>query len=89
MLRASFKAVFDCNRALFETDFRAELRRITVPTLIIQGDRDMSIPLELSGRRQVELIPGSRLKVYDNGPHGLYLTHRDQLNRDLGDFVKA
>ena len=70
MLRASLKAVFDCNRALVETDFRAELPRITTPTLIIQGDHDMTIPVELSGRKQLELIPGSHIKVYENGPMG-------------------
>ncbi len=88
MMRTSLKAVLDCNLAMIETDFRTELRDIDVATLIIQGDHDASIPLELSGKRTVELIPGARLKVYDNAPHGLYLSHRDQLNEDLLDFVK-
>jgi non-heme chloroperoxidase len=81
--------VLDCNLAMLETDFRAELTDVTVPTLIIQGDHDASIPLELSGKRTVELIPGARLKVYENAPHGLYLTHRDQLNSDLLAFIKG
>jgi non-heme chloroperoxidase len=89
MLRTSLKAVLDCNLAMLETDFRAELTDVTVPTLIIQGDHDASIPLELSGKRTVELIPGARLKVYENAPHGLYLTHRYQLNSDLLDFIKG
>jgi non-heme chloroperoxidase len=73
---------------MIQTDFRPELRDVTVPTLIIQGDHDASIPLELSGRRTVELLPGAHLKVYENAPHGLYLSHRDRLNEDLLDFIK-
>jgi pimeloyl-ACP methyl ester carboxylesterase len=74
--------------AMIQTDFRPELRDVTVPTLIIQGDHDASIPLELSGRRTVELIPDAQLKVYENAPHGLYLSHRDRLNEDLLEFIK-
>ncbi len=77
-----------CNRTIFGTDFRAELRDIAVPTLIVQGDHDVSIPIELSGYRQAGLIPGSELIVYENAPHGLYLSHRDRLNADLFAFVK-
>jgi non-heme chloroperoxidase len=52
MLRTSLKAVLDCNLAMLETDFRAELTDVTVPTLIIQGDHDASIPLELSAKER-------------------------------------
>jgi len=87
MQQTSLQAVVECNRAIVETDFRQELRAIDVPTLIIQGDRDASMPLELSGRRAAALVPGSRLVVYEQAPHGLYLSHRDRLNRDLAAFV--
>src|SRR5262249_3060896 len=50
-LQASLKALIDCNRADTETDFRAELPKITAPTLIIHGDKDVSMPLELTGRK--------------------------------------
>jgi non-heme chloroperoxidase len=78
-----------CNRTIMTTDFRDELRDIAVPTLIVHGDTDVSIPIELSGHRQAELIPGSELIVYENAPHGLYLTHRDRLNADLVQFAKG
>jgi non-heme chloroperoxidase len=78
-----------CNRTMSGTDFRAELRDIALPTLIVHGDTDVSIPIELSGYRQAELIPGSELIVYENAPHGLYLSHRDRLNADLVEFVKG
>ena len=89
MLATSFKALFDCNRAVVETDFRAELGEVTVPTLIIQGDHDASIPFELSGARQAELMPHSQVIVNKNAPHGLYLSHGDRLNQDLLEFVAA
>jgi non-heme chloroperoxidase len=88
-LQASLKALIDCNRADTETDLRAELPKITAPTLIIHGDKDVSTPLELTGRKTARLIPGSQLKVYEGAPHGLMFTHMDRFNRDLHDFIKG
>ena len=88
-LQASLKALLDCNRADTETDFRPELPKITTPTLIIQGDKDVSTPLELTGRKTARLIPGSQLKVYEGAPHGLMFTHMDRFNRDLLAFAKG
>jgi pimeloyl-ACP methyl ester carboxylesterase len=87
MLGCSMKAVVECNRAVTTTDFRAELPRLQLPTLVIHGDRDASAPLDFTGRRVASLIPGARLEVYPNAPHGLPLTHSGQLNRDLLDFA--
>ncbi|MGO9452130.1 MAG: alpha/beta fold hydrolase [Candidatus Binataceae bacterium] len=83
------KVAIDCNHAVTETDFRGELPKITVPTLIIQGDKDVSAPLEFTGRRTAELIPGSHLKVYEGAAHGLMFTHIDRLNGDLLEFVQS
>jgi pimeloyl-ACP methyl ester carboxylesterase len=88
-LQASLKALIDCNRTDTEADFRAELPKITAPTLIIHGDKDVSAPLEFTGRKTARLIPGSRLKVYEGAPHGLMFTHMDRFNRDLHDFIKG
>jgi len=88
-LQTSLKALIDCNRADTETDFRAELPKITMPTLIIHGDADVSTPLELTGRKTARLIPGSQLKVYEGAPHGLMFTHMDRFNRDLLAFIKG
>jgi non-heme chloroperoxidase len=89
MLRTTLFAQIECNKSVVGTDFRSELPEIAVPALIVHGDSDVSIPIEISGHRQAELIPGSELIVYENGPHGLYLTHRDRLNADLLEFVKG
>jgi non-heme chloroperoxidase len=67
-----------CARALVEEDFRGEMRRIGVPTLIVQGDRDRSAPIELTGR----------LLVYEGAPHGLMFTHIDRLHADILKFVR-
>jgi pimeloyl-ACP methyl ester carboxylesterase len=89
MLSCSMKAVIDCNRAMIEADFRAELQRTSVPTLIIHGDRDASAPLELTSRRIVRLMPDVRLTVYEDAPHGLPVTHAARLNRDLEAFLRS
>jgi non-heme chloroperoxidase len=89
MTQASLKALLDCNHAIVETDFRKELPKVDVATLIIQGDRDVSTPLDLTGRRTVELIPGAQLKVYEGAPHGLMFTHTERLNHDLIEFARG
>jgi len=58
-----------------------------VPALVIHGDKDVSAPLELTGRKTAALIPGSRLVIYEGAPHGLMLTHVDRLNADLLQFL--
>jgi pimeloyl-ACP methyl ester carboxylesterase len=61
LLQSSLPITLACSRAMVEADFRAEMRRIDVPTLIVHGDRDRSTPLELTGKPSADLIPGSRL----------------------------
>lgn len=88
-MQTSLKALIGCNHAVTETDFRAELRKITVPALIIRGDADQSFPLALTAKKTALLIPGSQFKVYEGAPHGLFITHLERLNRDLLAFVKS
>lgn len=88
MLRASLRAVIETNVTMVEADFRDDLRQLSVPTLIVHGDHDVSAPIEITSNRTAELVPHNTPVVYENGPHGLYLTHRDRLTDDLVDFVK-
>jgi non-heme chloroperoxidase len=60
-----------------------------VPTLIIHGDADASAPLPLTGTPAAALVPDSRLVVYENAPHGRYLTHGERVNRDLLAFIEG
>jgi pimeloyl-ACP methyl ester carboxylesterase len=86
-LQASMKAILDCQRVDLETDHRTALPKISLPTLIIHGDKDVSAPLERTGRKTAQLIPNSRLLVYEGAPHGLMFTHMERLNADLVSFI--
>ncbi|MBN3830309.1 alpha/beta hydrolase [Burkholderia sp. Ac-20344] len=86
--QAGLKGMFDCVHAFSETDFRADLDRFDVPTLVIHGDDDQTAPLALTGAAAAKRVRNATLKVYEGGPHALYLTHADRLNDDLLAFVR-
>jgi pimeloyl-ACP methyl ester carboxylesterase len=88
-LRTSHQALFACNETVSSGDFRDELRDIDVPTLIVQGDRDVSNPLELTSQRTAHLIPNARLVVYEGAPHGVFLSDAARLTADIGAFASA
>lgn len=71
------------------TDFRADLQAIDVPTLVIHGDVDRIVPFAASGKRVQAMIAGSRLKVIEGGPHGVLLTHADEVTQELRSFLAA
>ena len=85
----SAKATQDCVRAFSETDFRADMAAFRVPTLVIHGDGDATVPLDKSGRVAASMIADAELKVYAGAPHGLFFTEKDRLNQDLLAFVQA
>jgi non-heme chloroperoxidase len=89
LLRCPLNSMLELHHAFTTTDFSADLRKITVPTLIIHGDKDVSAPIDLTGRRTAALIAGSRLEVYAGAAHGLPITHMERLNRDLVAFARA
>jgi non-heme chloroperoxidase len=84
---ASPKATVDCVRAFSETDFRADLAKIDVPTLVIHGDDDQTVPIDKSGALAAKLIPNAEYTVYKGEPHGLFHTAKDRLNEDLKAFI--
>jgi non-heme chloroperoxidase len=75
-------------RALLQKDLRPGLARIACPTLILHGDKDAQVPLDFTGRRVAVGIKGAELKVYEGAPHGLFVTHMAQVNRDLETFIR-
>jgi len=89
MLRCSMKALVECNRALTSTDFRQDLAKVDVPTLIVHGDKDVSAPLSITGRKTAALMPQASVKIYEGAPHGLFLTHAARLNKDLLEFTRS
>lgn len=71
------------------TDFRAELAQFPVPALFLHGDRDASAPIELTSSPAAQIVPNASLKIYDGAGHGLYFTHKRQLNRDIAGFARG
>lgn len=82
-------ATLECVESFAFTDFRPDLPAIKVPTLIIHGDSDKIVPIELSGALMAKALPEAKLEVYEGGPHGLFYTHREQLNADLLAFIRG
>lgn len=89
LMQCPLQIAIACNKAMTTTDFRKDLAKISLPTLVIQGDRDVSAPLALTGKPTAELIAGSQLKVYEGAPHGLMYTHMKMLTADILQFMRA
>ncbi|PVE21595.1 alpha/beta hydrolase [Microvirga sp. KLBC 81] len=88
-LQASIKGTIDCVTAFSETDFRREMAEITVPTLIIHGDDDQTVPIEPTAKLAASIVPGAQLKVYPGAPHATCTTHKDQVSADLLAFIRS
>ena len=88
-MAGGIKNELDCIKAFSETDFTEDLKSFDVPTLIIHGDDDQVVPIVTSALASSKLVKNSRLKIYEDAPHGLADTHKDQLNADLLEFIGA
>jgi non-heme chloroperoxidase len=86
-MQAGLAAAYQCIKAFSETDFREDLKKIDVPTLVIHGDDDQVVPITAGGLRTAKMIKGAVLKVYKGAPHGLMSTHQQQFNADLREFI--
>jgi non-heme chloroperoxidase len=87
-MMAGFPAAYFCIKAFSETDQTEDLKKVDVPTLVIQGDDDQIVPFADSGLLQSKLIKGADLKVYKGAPHGLCTTFKDEVNADLLAFIE-
>jgi len=85
--QASPIATQECAKAFAQTDFREDLSSVNIPLLIIHGDSDKTVPIEASGSRTAAMIPAAEMIVYEGAPHGLFYTHRRQLNEHLLQFI--
>ena len=88
-LPASHTATVACAHSFAETDFRQDLKSISVPTLIIHGDDDQTVPIDASGARTAQALPHATYKVYEGAPHGLHITEKEKLGTDLAAFVSG
>ena len=86
---AGFPASYLCIKAFSETDFTEDLKRFDVPTLILHGDDDQIVPIEVSAMRSSKVIEDATLKVYEGAPHGMCTTLKDRVNADLLKFIES
>ena len=87
VMNASPISTIECAKSFSSTDFRKDVPHINVPTLIIHGDKDKTVPIESTGNETTKLLPGAKFIVYEGAPHGLYYTEKDRLNKDLAAFI--
>lgn len=88
-MMAGLKPTLACAEAFATTDFRPDLAHFRVPTLIIHGTSDHTVPIDAAGRAAARGIPQARLIEYDGAPHGLFASHKEQLTADLMDFLRS
>lgn len=86
---ASPKGTLDCRHAFSRTDFRGDLRKITIPTLVLHGDSDAIVPFEVSGHDTHQLVKDCELHLIKGGPHGCNVSHAAEFNQALISFMKS
>lgn len=87
-MQAGLRATLECAKSFSTTDFRSELRAFKVPTLIIHGTDDKTVPIDAAGRAAARGIAQSQLIEYEGAPHGLFATEKERLTRDLLNFIR-
>jgi non-heme chloroperoxidase len=88
-MMAGFPASYFCIKAFSETDTTEDLKKFDVPTLFLHGDDDQIVPIGASAKLASKIVKNATLKVYPGAPHGMATTHKDQVNGDLLEFIKA
>ena len=84
---ASHRATIECANAFAATDFREEMKSVNVPTLIIHGDADKTVPINATGKQSAAAVPFNTFIIYEGAAHGLFYTERKKLNSDLLNFL--
>src|SRR5256712_11610596 len=88
-MQAGLNNAYDCVKAFSETDFHEDLKKFDVPTLVIHGEDDQIVPINISGKRSAKLIKGAKEIFYPGLPHGLTATNADEVNADLLKFLQS
>ena len=86
-MQASLRSTLACAESFSFTDFRPDLPAFNVPTLVIHGTGDKTVPIDATGRAAAAGIAQSQLVEYDGAPHGLFVTESDRLTKDLLTFL--
>ena len=88
-MAGSIKGQYECIKQFSEVDYTEDLKKISVPTLILHGDDDQIVPIDDSAKLSAKIVRNATLKVYAGAPHGMCSTHVDQVNADLIAFLKS
>jgi pimeloyl-ACP methyl ester carboxylesterase len=88
-MQAGLKGTLECAKAFATTDFRGDLAAFRLPTLVIHGTDDKTVPIDATGRATAKAIPHARLIEYKGAPHGLFATHKEQFTNDLLAFLRG
>ena len=88
-MQSGLANAYECIRALSETDFTDDLKKFSVPTLIVHGDDDQIVPIGASALQSSRLVSGATLKIYEGAPHALPATHAERLNADILEFIRS
>jgi non-heme chloroperoxidase len=88
-MQVGLRGAYECIKAFSETDLTEDLKKIDVPTLVLHGDDDQIVPIDDSALLSSKLVKNAVLKVYPGAPHGMMVTHKDQLNNDLLAFIQG
>jgi non-heme chloroperoxidase len=86
-MQGGFKNLYECVKAFSETEFHDDLKKFDVPTLLMHGEDDQIVPINISSRKSAKLIKGAVEIYYPGLPHGMCSTHKDQINADLLAFL--
>ena len=87
-MQSSLRTSYECVKQFSETDFTEDLKKITIPTLVIHGDDDQIVPIAASAYKAVKLLKNGRLEIYKGGSHAPASMNKDKLNADLLAFLK-
>lgn len=88
-MQAGLRPTLAAAKAFATTDFRPDLPAFRVPTLIVHGTSDKTVPIDATGRAVAQAVPQATLLEYEGGPHGVFATHTERLTRDLLDFLSG
>ena len=87
-MQTGLRGAYECIQQFSETDFTEDLKKMTMPTLVIHGGDDQVVPIGASAKAAMKILKNARLEVYENAPHALPSTHKDRINADLLAFLK-
>ena len=88
-MMGAIKAHYDCIKVFSETDFTEDLKAVDIPVLVMHGEDDQIVPIELTAKRAVKLLKNGKLISYPGFPHGMPTTEAAAINKDLLAFIKS